>query len=341
MERDPVEARADDELDLYDISTWESRTTLDRIAVSLYGGALTVGRAVFVLVALFIILAQFVLGGIGALFSTQPGAVALVALSVVPALALFAYVYRADVTSSEPLELVVGTFVLGILFAGFAAIVNTALGGLQQLPVVGLFLFFFLVVGPIEETVKLLAVRLLPYRSDSFDAVIDGAVYGAAAGLGFATIENALYISRGITMSGQVVGGGGLGELIGMGAGITALRALAGPGHVIYSAFAGYYLGLAKFNPDRSGPIVVKGLLIAALIHGLYNSLVQFVPGLLNLLFGVPAIVGFFGFVVVFDGVFGYVLYRKLKRYAAAYHASREDEIDETKFSPELAEFDG
>jgi RsiW-degrading membrane proteinase PrsW (M82 family) len=341
MERDPVEARADDGLDLYDISTWESRTALDRLSVTIYNGALTVGRAVLVLVALFIILAQFALGGIGAMFSSQPGALALVALSAVPALALFAYVYRADVTTPEPLELVVGTFILGILFAGFAAIVNTSLGGLQRFPVVGLFLFFFLVVGPTEETVKLLAVRLLPYRHESFDAVVDGAVYGAAAGLGFATIENALYISRGITMSGQVVGQTGLGELIGMGAGITALRALAGPGHVIYSAFAGYYLGLAKFNPDRSGPIVVKGLLIAALIHGLYNSLVQIVPGALNLLFGVPVLVGFFGFVVVFDGVFGCVLYRKLKRYATAYRVSREDEIDESEFSPEVAEFDG
>jgi RsiW-degrading membrane proteinase PrsW (M82 family) len=341
MERDPVEARADDGLDLYDVSTWEPRTRLDRISVKLYNGALTTGRIVFVLAAFLIILAQFVLGGIGALFSNQPGAVALVALSVVPALALFAYVYSADVTSPEPLELVVGTFVLGILFAGFAAVVNSSLGGLQGVPIVGLFLFFFLVVGPVEETVKLLAVRLLPYRHESFDAVVDGAVYGAAAGLGFATIENALYISRGITMSGQVVGQGGLGELIGMGAGITALRALAGPGHVIYSAFAGYYLGLAKFNPDRRGPIVVKGLLIASLIHATYNSLVSVVPGVANVLFGIEPIVAFFGFVVVFDGVFGYILYRKLKRYAAAYRASRGDEIDEATFSPEMAEFDG
>jgi len=341
MERDPVAARADDDLDLYDVSTWEPRSRLDRLAVGIYEGSLTVGRAVFVLVAFLIIASQVVLGGVGTLFSDQPGAAALVLLSVVPALALFAYVYHADVTTPEPLELVVGTFVLSILFAGFAAIVTSTLSVVQGVALVGPVLFFYLVVGPIEETVKLLAVRLLPYRSDSFDAVVDGAVYGAAAGLGFATIENALYISRGITMSGQVMAQTGVSELIGMGAGITALRAFAGPGHVIYSAFAGYYLGLAKFNPDRSGPIVVKGLLIASLIHATYNTLVGIVPGVANVLFGVPPVLGFFAFVIVFDSVFGYVLYRKVKRYAAAYHAARSDEIDQSNFQPELAEFDG
>jgi RsiW-degrading membrane proteinase PrsW (M82 family) len=341
MERDPVEARADDGVDLYDVSTWEPRSRLDRFSVRLYNGSLTIGRAVFILIALLIIGIQVILGGIGALLSTQPGAIGLVVLSVVPALALFGYVYRIDVTNSEPLELIVGTFILGVLFAGFAAIINSALGGLQGIPIIGLFLFFYLVVAPVEETVKWLAIRLLPYRSTSFSAVVDGAVYGAAAGLGFATIENALYISRGITMSGQVVGQAGVGELIGAGAGITALRALAGPGHVIYSAFAGYYLGLAKFNPDRSGPIIMKGLVIAAVIHGTYNSLVNIIPELVHSLFGIAPVIAFFGFVIVFDSLFGYILYRKLKRYAAAYHASRSDEIDQTSFSPELTEFDG
>ena len=125
---------------------------------------------------------------------------------------------------------------------------------------------------------------------------------------------------------------GGLGEDI---------ECAAGPGHVIYSAFAGYYLGLAKFNPRDAGPIVVKGLIIAALIHAVYNSLSSVVPGVVTYVFNVPWFLAFVGFVVVYDGLFGYLLYRKLKRYAAAYHVAHEDEIDESEFSPEMAEFDG
>ncbi|MEF8841565.1 MAG: PrsW family glutamic-type intramembrane protease [Haloarculaceae archaeon] len=360
--RDPVEARGDGTQDLYDISTWEPRTRLDRLATRVYNGGVAITRAVFILMALLIVLAQFLLGGIGATLADRPAAVGLVALSVVPAFALVWYVHRADVTGGEPLELLVGTFVLGVLFAGFAALINSLLQpALALVPVIGTILFFYLVVGPVEETVKWLAVRLLPYRSGSFDAVVDGAVYGAAAGLGFATIENALYITRNLDMAGgeaaSLVGPGGaalLGavgvgagvvqfggaEIIGAGGQITALRALAGPGHVIYSAFAGYYLGLAKFNPDRAGPIVVKGLLIAAFIHGTYNSLVGIVAGLTSFFLGIPPLLAFFAFVVVYDGVFGYFLYRKLRRYRTAFREAHADEVDEASVSPELTEFD-
>ena len=176
--------------------------------------------------------------------------------------------------------------------------------------------FFFVVVGPVEESVKLLAVRLYAYRDDRFDAVIDGAVYGAAAGLGFATIENALYI---VQNTGSV---SGTYQAITAGSGIAAVRALAGPGHVIYSAFAGYYLGLAKFNPEDAGPIVLKGLLIATVIHATYNTLAGPVTVVISSLYGISQFVAFVGFVVVFDGLFILVLLKKLHAYRAAYRTA-------------------
>jgi RsiW-degrading membrane proteinase PrsW (M82 family) len=92
-------------------------------------------------------------------------------------------------------------------------------------------------------------------------------------------------------------------------------RAFVGPGHVLYSAIAGYYLGLAKFNPEHRGPIVVKGIFIAAVVHAVYNTSVTYLPQLVpwNLL-------TFVGFVVLFDGVVGYFVYRKLSRYKRLYH---------------------
>jgi RsiW-degrading membrane proteinase PrsW (M82 family) len=381
-DRDPIEAHSDGRTDLYDISTWEPRSALDSFAVSLYHGILTTTRAVVILLALLILLSQFLLGSIGATFARDPYSVGLVVLSVVPAVGLVAYVYVSDITSSEPLELLVGTFMLGILFAGFAAILNTVLGPVvrgapSMLGPLGAFvgsvLFFYLVVGPVEESVKLLAVRLHPFRHSSFDAVIDGAVYGAAAGLGFATIENALYITRNIGAGGNelalagALGTAGLGwvatglaglPIVGQTAGsgiigvfetggrITALRALAGPGHVIYSAFAGYYLGLAKFNREHAGPIVVKGLLIAALIHGTYNVMVGIVPVMFSVaaseFFGVtvPQLVAFFAFVVVYDGIFGYALFRKIANYRAAYREVHGAGDTEDAFVPESTEFD-
>jgi RsiW-degrading membrane proteinase PrsW (M82 family) len=314
-EQDPVQEKTDGSMDLYDIATWETRSHLDGLSVFIYNAVHMTARVIVILLALVILLAQLALGGLGATLADTPIAI-FILFSIAPALLLAAYVRYADVTTAEPLSLLVGTFALGVLFAGFAGVLNSLFQPIfGAIPVIGTVFFFYLVVGPVEETVKLLAVRLYPYRNTRFDAVVDGAVYGAVAGLGFATIENAIYIAGQVndpTIANVFVAGGG----------ITPLRALAGPGHVIYSAIAGYYLGLAKFNPDRAGPIVVKGLLIAVLVHATYNTLSAIVPGLITLFIpGIPSILAFLGFVLVYDTIFGLYLYRKLARYRAAYRS--------------------
>jgi RsiW-degrading membrane proteinase PrsW (M82 family) len=112
-------------------------------------------------------------------------------------------------------------------------------------------------------------------------------------------------------------------SIIQAGTGITTIRALAGPGHVIYSAFAGYYLGLAKFNEEYAGPLVVKGIFIAAVIHGIYNtSATVLVPAVASLFDGASVFLVFLGFVVVYDGLFGYLLVRKLSKYNRAYRTA-------------------
>jgi len=342
-QRDPVEARAERSHDLYDIATWEPRSRLDRLSERVYGGIVRIARYFVYLAALLItigIVVQTVSAAVE--FVSFPIIGVLTGLSAIPAFGLALYVYVADVTTSEPLSLLVATFVLSVLFAGFAAIINSVFGFIQTFGPIGYVAFFFVVVAPVEETVKLLSVRLYAFRDDRFDAVIDGAVYGAIAGLGFATIENAIYISRGVLDTTQTMGPGYLTQLAAAG-GTTAVRALAGPGHVIYSAFAGYYLGLAKFNSDRAGPIVVKGLLIAAFIHALYNTLATIgIPVLMELFPDVPQLLVFLGFVVVFQGFFGLLLFRKLRRYTRTYKAVRSDaERSSGEIDVESTEFDG
>ncbi|WP_231184905.1 PrsW family intramembrane metalloprotease [Haladaptatus sp. DYF46] len=330
--RDPVARGLGDSVDLYGISTWEERTRLDWFATKLYGALVVSARTLIILLAAGILLLQFVFGGLAVL--SDPWVGAFVLLSVVPAFALAAYIWYADVTMSEPLPLLVGTFLLGVLFAMFAAVFNSALQPVfTGVPLFGAVLYFYLIVGPVEETVKWLAVRLFAYRSEKFDAVIDGAVYGAMAGLGFATIENAIYISQGVLSS--------TGTDPILNAGQTAVfRLFAGPGHVIYSAFAGYYLGLAKFNRENAGPIAVKGLLIAAFIHATYNTLVGFVPNVISAFYpSVSTEIAYIAFVFIYDGFFGYLLYRKISRYRAMYaEAEESNEEDERQGIIEMDE---
>lgn len=326
--RDPIEQAADGTRDLHEVATWEPRSAIDAVAVGIHRVALTGFRAVIIVLALLILLAQFALGGIAVVIDPIIGG--LVLLSIVPALAIAGYIWHADVTEREPLSLLVVTFLLGVLFAGFAGILNTVgelpfawVGTVAEASVpaaadaiaVGTMVaFFFVIVGPIEEAVKLLAIRLYAYRSDRFDAVINGTVYGAAAGLGFATIENALYIAQGLEANAA-----GLGALRPAGD-VAASRALAGPGHVLYSAIAGYYLGLAKFNPAQAGPLVAKGILIAAVLHALYNSIVLTVPSVLAT--AIDPITPGLGLVICIVGYLtfvGYLLFRKISRYRRVY----------------------
>jgi RsiW-degrading membrane proteinase PrsW (M82 family) len=329
---DPVEKSADDSVDLYDISTWEERTSVDGLAVFLWRILAGSARIAVVLVAFLLLLG---IGGLAALTDPQTGILTL--LSAIPALGLAGYVYYSDVTTTEPLSLLVGTFLLGVLTANFAAVLNGVLQPyFKPLGYLGTVLFFFVVVAPVEETVKLLAVRLYAYTDSRFEAVVDGAVYGAMAGLGFATIENALYITRELPQEGLDLGLG----LIGVGGGITAIRALAGPGHVIYSAIAGYYLGLAKFNPGNRGPIVVKGLILAAFVHATYNSTVGIGSAIIASVTGLGSLASFLAYVVIYDGIFGLFLLRKIRRYSEAYRQADTTGYGDKNVRSESTEFE-
>jgi RsiW-degrading membrane proteinase PrsW (M82 family) len=333
--RDPLQALAED-TDLYEIATWEQRSLFDKFAAGLYWLGITTMRALVIGVAFAILLVQFAFGGLGVALN-NPQVIALSLLSVLPALAIAAYIWQGDVATREPAAPLVATFVLAVLFASFAAVTNSVLGA--ELPEEGTIAaiysvgFFFVVVAPVEETVKLLAVRLHAYRSDTFDTVIDGAVYGAVAGLGFATIENAVYIGQEYLQAS-----GTMPPVVSAGQ-TAASRSFAGPGHVLYSSIAGYYLGLAKFNRRHAGPILVKGLLIAIVIHASYNSLVGFVPGVIAETSSLTSWQGVVLFIVTFDVLVGYYLYRKLSRYRDVYHEVAQQQADDAS-ETELTEFE-
>jgi RsiW-degrading membrane proteinase PrsW (M82 family) len=335
-QRDPVESGLGDRYDLYDVATWEVRGRLDSFAVRLTESLRTARTWTLILLATLLFLVQVAIGGLLVLEQPVLGGLALV--SIAPALALAGYFWYGDPTRREPLEPLAITFILSILFASFAAVVNSLLSPITVIPaslglpaVLGFPLFFFIVVAPIEEFVKWLSIRVHAYKTETFDAVIDGVVYGAIAGLGFAAIENLIYIVNAFTSSASA----GMATPISDAIDRAYLRAFVGPGHVIYSAFAGYYLGLAKFNPDNRGPIVVKGLVIAAFIHGLYNSLTTVLP--------LESTLAVAGFIIVYDGFWFAILYRKVSRYKSLYREAQDTAPaapEDAQRGPSTSEFD-
>lgn len=191
----------------------------------------------------------------------------LLLLAVAPALFIFLYLYRKDRYEPEPLRLVIWIFFLGTVAVIPAAFIELLFPSGIFVPAV--------VAPVVEEATKFLVVFLTIYRNPEFDEPVDGIVYAMAAGLGFATLENILYVLEGGLMVGIV-------------------RAIASvPGHVVFSCIWGFALGIAKFRPEqeRTG-IILAGLAGAILMHGIFNfSLEAF--GLLGLLLILVLIVPF------------------------------------------------
>lgn len=214
----------------------------------------------------------------------------LLAASIIPPMFLLWKVYQSDKIEKEPPKLLAAIFVLGMVSTIFAGILET-LGSIILTAVLpqemlsspmGMrvynLLFYFIVVGGAEELVKYLAMKIPSWRNRDFNYVFDGVVYGATAALGFAALENILYVMD----TGLVT------------AGVRAWTAI--PLHCIAGIFMGHYYGIAK-AAERIGDrraknrLLRRSILIPMLIHGAYDFIATDESPILSLLFFVYIII--------------------------------------------------
>ncbi len=187
----------------------------------------------------------------------------LVALAVAPALALFLFFYLRNRYKQVPLGPLVVTFLYGAI-ALVPSMTNSM--ALQRLTgwhsrtpnVFHSLLGALLIVGLVEEGCKYLVVRFYSYRLPGFTEPYDGIMYSISAALGFATVENILYVVSG----GPVTG---------------VLRAvLSVPSHAFNAVLIGYFLGEAKFarSDAAANRLSLLGLGLAIVAHGSYDFIV-------------------------------------------------------------------
>lgn len=203
--------------------------------------------------------------------------------AITPAIYLVWYYYKQDRNRPEPKRLVIKIFLLGFISIIPVVIVEIIVErSFYQLlgwhPLMYAAIKAFLVAGLVEEIFKFLVVKKFAYDNDSFDEVTDGIIYMIIASLGFACLENILYVmNRGLF--------------------VALLRAFtAVPMHAIMSGIMGYYIGKAKFAIDsvEEKRLIHKGLAIGVLIHGSYNFLL-----FANPLFGNLIALGIFPLIII------------------------------------------
>ena len=202
---------------------------------------------------------------------------AVLLASLAPVLIILFYIYFRDKYDREPLGMLIKALLLGIVIVIPVLFVGRML--MSQMPQSGKVAeaayHAFVVASFTEELFKFLALYLLVWKSPSFNEKFDGIVYAVFVSLGFAGVENVLYVMDG-----------------GMQTALT--RALtAVPAHAIFGITMGYYLGIARMYKELKGPYLARALLVPILLHGIYDFILMVEVGWLLLLF-IPYVIALY-----------------------------------------------
>ena len=234
-------------------------------------------------------------------FETGPIALLVGLLSAtIPVPLYLLLVLWIDRYESEPLWMLATAFFWGALVAVFFAFLLNTASGLTIAAITDSLkaaeTFAAVISAPIvEESAKALILFIFFFwKKDEFDGVIDGIVYAAMVGLGFAMTENIQYYGRAVLENG----GGGL-------TAVFIIRGTLAPfSHPLFTSMTGIGLGLARQSRNTIVKFVtpVVGFVAAICMHSIWYGSAALFGGavflLTYLLIMVPAF--FIMLVVIF-----------------------------------------
>jgi RsiW-degrading membrane proteinase PrsW (M82 family) len=180
----------------------------------------------------------------------------LISLAIAPVFAVIIYVYYRDKYDKEPLILLVKLFFWGCLSVIPAIILEKIAGNIFMSVPYSLYsvaLLAFVGIGFSEEFSKFIFVKYFAYKSPHFNEPFDGIVYSVMVSMGFAAVENIMYVLKG-------------GYTVGWLRMFTAV-----PAHACFGILMGYYFGIAKFSGSLKWLFLLNGLILAAILHGAYD----------------------------------------------------------------------
>ncbi len=187
----------------------------------------------------------------------------LLAAAVLPAAFLLYRVYQMDTVEKEPWSILRKLLLWGALSGIPAALVESLLTGVfqnifEEGTLLYNFIFGFVVAALVEESFKFFFLYKFTFKSPHFNYRFDGVVYAVFVSMGFAILENILYVFQG-------------------GLGVALSRALlALPLHAACGVYMGIAYGQQKINslykPASFGAVARACLPVPILIHGFYDA---------------------------------------------------------------------
>ena len=193
----------------------------------------------------------------------------LIIIALAPVFIIAIYIYIRDKYEREPIRLLLLSLIFGSIITipvvyveGMISEQGRIFSGLTAAAWDA-----FVVAAATEEIFKFIALYLLIWNNRHFNEKFDGIVYACFISLGFAGVENILYVTGG-----------------GMGVGLT--RAFtAVPAHALFGVLMGYQFGLARFYPKERIWRMFLALILPVLLHGLYDFILMSGHPFLLLLF--------------------------------------------------------
>ncbi len=178
--------------------------------------------------------------------------------SIFPVVIFLYMIYQKD-HEKEPFSLLFKCLMGGCLSVVLSLAISIplgTLGGVFQGNFMSSFHQSFLEAAIPEEIAKFVVLYFIVWKSKELNHSYDGIVYSVFVSLGFALIENILYVFEG-------------------GLTVAIMRAiLAVPGHGLFGVMMGYYFSLARFHEGgKRSEFLIKSLAIPILFHGAYDFL--------------------------------------------------------------------
>lgn len=190
----------------------------------------------------------------------------LLFLAALPVVAILLFVYLKD-KNKEPMSLLIKLFLGGFVSCALVIFVSKFLGvflpfmdtDLTYKTFLDTLLYAFIGVALVEELCKWVMVYWIGYNHKEFDELYDGLVYCTFVSLGFAFIENILYVITTSSIS------------------TAFLRAVSAvPSHACDAIFMGYYVSAAKQfglagKKKAEARYLRLSVFVPTLLHGIYD----------------------------------------------------------------------
>ncbi|MEM7335845.1 MAG: PrsW family intramembrane metalloprotease [Chloroflexota bacterium] len=192
--------------------------------------------------------------------------------ALIPAFIYTTLIYSIDRYEKEPIWLLVVTFLWGAIPAVIVSFIFNTVLSIPLYALAGdsgdIWAASF-IAPPVEETAKgAILVIILFFRRSEIDSLLDGIIYGAVVGMGFAVVENVYYFLN-------VFAEGGVEA---WSVNIFMRAVIFGLNHSLFTAVIGLGIAWAKMNPTSPLRFVTPflGYGLGMFLHFLHNFSVSF-----------------------------------------------------------------